>query len=198
MTADDETQKRRRRTDAYCRMWALPLPDVPSPVLTADAVSIRTAANVRVHTLLQCLLGLKGQGLSQREVFAFADAYGLWEAMNVEEHDYVLDDASGRSVDVQMAWRYERVNVLLWALARVRHLHLPDQVVDPAAMLSAALPALTDPSIASLRAKTDLVDAADLAIRLEALATAGVGTLNRGVVHERAQAFRWLCPPVCS
>ena len=190
----DEGAKRRRRTDAYCRMWALPVPQEPAPVVLAAGVAIRTSANVRGYALLQCLVGLKGQGLTHVEVFAFADAYGLWDVMNVDEHDFVLDAEPEPSVKVQMAWRFEQANVLLWALGQVRHLHLPDQPVDPGSMLASALPALADASSSALRADRDLLDATDVALRLEALADAGVTTLHRGVVHERAQAFRWLCP----
>lgn len=190
----DEAARRRRRTDAYCQMWAVPLTAEPAPVVVSASVALRTAVEVRGRVLAASLCALKGQGLSQHEVFAMADALSVWDALTLAENDFVLDPAPPSSELVQAAWRFEAVNILLWALGPVRHLAFPDAVVDSGALTAAVLQfASADPR--GLRDEKELLDAADVALRLRLLSRAvqppPAGMLA-GVVHERALAFDWL------
>lgn len=206
-----EAERRRSRTGKYLEMWAVlgdgasgapdsPLHDVP--VVLSDDVVLRSAAEAigRLHALT--LLSLKGQGLTQYETFAYADAHSVWDALTVAENDFVLDPDPPRDDLVQQAWRYEGAAVLQWALGVHRHLHFPDQAADPGTVIGRTIESVAgaaDPDSIVLRPEKDLLDAADIARCLAALAagarTTGTpmpGGLHPGVVYEREQAFRWL------
>ena len=190
----DESARRRRRTDAYCQMWVVPLIAGEAPVLVSGVVAVRTSVAVRARVLAFSLCALKGQGLSQHEVFAMADALSIWDGLTVAESDFVLDPAPSAHELVQAAWRFEAVNVLLWAIGSVRHLAFPDTVVDSGGLTSSALGLKSADSL-RLRSEKELLDAADVARRLRVVGAAvsppPAGMLL-GVLYERAFAFDWL------
>ena len=195
---EDEGSRRRRRTDNYCTIWGVPLPSLPSPVWLVQDLAVPSSAAVRTRTLIECLLALKGQDLTQHEVFAFADAYQLWDAVTVEENDIILDPDPHRDTLLQIAWRFERANVLGWALGLIRHLHFPLESADGGAVIGELVPKLAT-ATPELRDLKELADSADIARRLSAVCAAArqhntplPGKLHPGVVFERDQAFAFL------
>jgi hypothetical protein len=197
-----ELERRSRRTRNYCDMWGMKLaPTVELQTLVAQGVALHTTEAVRLRALVETLMALKGQGLTQHEVFAFADAYTLWDAFTVEENDMVLERTVPPAQLIQLAWRFERVNVFGWALGKVRHLHFADHVVDSGELMKHLLPALASSvgaSVVALRPEKELLDFADIHLALraichpDAITGAFPGNLHPGVVHERATAFDWL------
>ncbi len=196
----DLVAKRRRRTNAYFRMWGVEADISDVPVIATD--TLRTKANMAGRAKSLCLVALKGQGLSNEEVFAFADAYGVWEAMTLEEHDFVLDMEPTQPDMVNFAWKYEGLWVVQWALGLVRHLAFADTPVDPTEPTRRCIESIAAGDLSRLTPRTanEILDAADVARCAYALVTTahdqghkvGPGNLHHGVVHERWQAFRWL------
>ncbi len=197
----DEATKRRKRTNAYLSMWAIDadLTAVPVPVASEITLPTRDAVIGRAKALALC--SLKGQGLTQHEVFAFADAYEVWGHISIPENDYILDPAPEPGITVNNAWRYEGVKVLEWSLGLVRHLGFPDKPGDAAEVVKVCIERLcakVDPSI-ELRSPKELLDAADVARSLDAVAQVLSATgqpmpsgLNAGVTFERQLTFDWL------
>jgi Domain of unknown function (DUF4272) len=199
-SVEDDLGRRRERTYGYLRLWGidtdltlLPIVRAPLAVVSTGAVCGRAAASV--------LVALKGQGLSQVEVFAFADAYAVWPSLTADEDDFVLDDAPSSARLVQHAWRYEQAFVYEWALGLIPHLRFPDAEVDTGRVTENLMQrVLTSTSSDSLVVRTakELADSADIAFALQAIAAAGdpppLGML-RSVVEERAAAFEWLLSP---
>ena len=198
----EESEKRRRRTVGYLGLWRVEAALDAVPVPVADDVVIRSSAEVCAHAVALCLLALKGQGLSQLEAFAFADAYGAWEALDAEETDFILDlEPSGDAV-LQYAWRYEGLYALEWALGLGRHLVFPVEPVDPARALEVCIERIATKSgdeLPTLRTAKEILDAVDVARCLEAIAASArsqalppPGGIHPGVVYERDVALRWL------
>jgi hypothetical protein len=200
----DEAIKRRKRTNAYLSMWAIDadLTAVPVPVASEVALPTRDAVIGRAKALALC--SLKGQGLTQHEVFAFADAYEVWGHISIAENNYILDPDPEPRIDVNNAWRYEGVKVLEWSLGLVRHLGFPEKPGDAAEIIKVCIEQLcatVDPSV-ELRSAKDLLDAADVARSLDAVAQVLAATgqpmpsgLDAGVTFERQLAFAWLTDP---
>ncbi len=196
----DDLGKRRERTYGYLRLWGiatdltlLPIARAPLSPPSSTAVGNRAAASA--------LVALKGQGLSQLEVFAFADAYEVWPSLSADEDDFVLDDAPSSTRLVTYAWRYEQAFVFEWALGLVAHLRFPDAEVDTGRVMENLMQrVLTTPldQRPPLRTAKELADSADVAFALQAIASAGepppLGLL-RSVAEERAAAFTWLLTP---
>ena len=197
----DDLGKRRDRTYAYLKLWGLETDLTMLPIVRAP-LTTRTSADVCGRAGATALVGLKGQGLSQLEVFAFADAYELWDALTVEENDFVLDAEPTPEKVVQYAWRFEQTFVYEWALGLVAHLRLPDAPVNNGRATELLMtrvltvPAAERPEV---RTPKELADSADIAFALQAIASApslvgepAPAAMMRSVVEERAAAFRWL------
>jgi Domain of unknown function (DUF4272) len=201
-----EAERRRKRTIGYLKLWGIET-DLSTLSIPVEATSIlATSAEIVGKAKVFCLLSLKGQGLTLREVFAFADAYSVWEHVSVAENNYILDEAAPESDDVQYAWRYEALNALLWSLGHAKHLGFPAEASDPAkamerCMVSVLNPSTSGQSAGEARTAKEILDAADVSFALNALALsvpvgqAAPADLHRGVVYERALAFGWLLNP---
>ncbi len=200
MASDDDLGRRRERTYGYLRLWGieadltlLPIVRGPLNVVDADLVCGRAAACV--------LVALKGQGLSQVEVFAFADAYAVWPSLTADEDDFVLDDSPPSTLLVRFAWRYEQAFVYEWALGLVAHLRFPDAEVNTGRVTENLMQRVLTTSThdrPTVRTAKELADSADVAFALQAIAASSdpppLGML-RSVVEERAAAFEWLLSP---
>ncbi len=188
-----ESARRRKRTDAYLSLWGQPVDTSSVPVVLADDANIVGVATIRFRILALTLVALRGQGITQLEAFAFADAYGVWDHLTLAEHDFILEvEPTGEQL-IQFAWCFERASILEWSLGLVRHVGFPDMVVDSAKISEVCIRdvATADPSGLSVRAAKDLLDLADVSRCCSAL-TSGV---ERGVVIERSRAFAELGIP---
>ena len=200
-TAPSEGQRRRKRTNAYLSMWAIQADVSTLAVPLSSTIALPNIAAVVGRAKALCLCSLKGQGLTQHEVFAFADAYEVWDHLSLVENDYVLDPNPEDGVDRNFAWRSEGLWVLLWAVNLVRHLGFPDHAAEPAEAVRLCVEELCARTGAavSLRPPKDVLDGADVATCLDAVAHAVAATgetppsgMHPGVVYERQLAFAWL------
>jgi hypothetical protein len=195
-----EAKRRRKRTNAYLSLWAIKADVSAIPILTTDQVDLPSLAAVVGRAKALALCSLKGQGLTQHEVFAFADAYEVWDHLTIAENDYVLDPDPESLEDTNYAWRYEGLKALEWCLGLVRHLGFPDQASDPADAIKICIESLCARSTElALRSPKELLDAADIARCVDAVAHVVAATgepmpsgLHAGVAFERQSAFAWL------
>jgi hypothetical protein len=199
----DEAAKRRKRTVGYLNLWGLDVDLSPLPIPTGETHVTRDIVEVVGRAKALCLLALKGQGLSMRESFAFADAYEVWEHLTVAENDFVLEHEPPAEDLVQFAWRFEGLRVMEWALGLVKHLSFPIDVADPAKATELCIQKILAPDVGTtleLRTPKELFDAADVTFSLSVIAAAISGNpvspvaLHPGIVHERMSAFQWLVP----
>jgi hypothetical protein len=185
-------------------MWGVPA-QVPADVMAVPSESHFDIADVemcRSRGLATCVMALRGQGLSQLESFAFADAYEVWDHFTLVEHDFMLTEEPSGDEMLQAAWNYERLWIHLWAVGLVRHLAFSDTQVDSGAAIETCISGLAtvSPESLQLRPAKELFDAADIAWCSEAIvrssrATGQQTTMHPSVVHERASAFRELIAP---
>ena len=197
----DDLGKRRDRTYAYLKLWRIDTDLTLLPIVRAPS-TMRSSAEVCERAAATALTALKGQGLSQLEVFAFADAYELWGVLSVEENDFILDGDPTPTDLVRYAWEYEQTFVLEWALGLIAHLRLPDAPVSNGRvteLLMTRVLSLPSDARPSVRPPKELADSADVALALQASASVPLAPgesppagLVRSVVEERAAAFRWL------
>jgi Domain of unknown function (DUF4272) len=197
---DEEAARRRKRTRAYLSMWAVDADVDVLPVLLDGDASIRSAEATVGRAKALCLCSLKGQGFTQHETFAFADAYEVWDHLSATENDFVLDPSPSPEDLVQNAWLCEGLWALEWALGIARHLAFPDHPADTGEATRLCLEQFCVANeVRQLRARKDLLDALDVAVALDALCDAaraqGIappGNLHAGVVFERRRALGWL------
>jgi hypothetical protein len=212
--SSDEAARRKKRTNAYCSMWAVPTVvfenGAEADVVVAADRTVHGAGAIRWRAMSLALIALKGQGLSQHEVFGIADGWDLWDHLTLEENDFVLDPAPAPQELVNAAWRFEGVQVLAWAVGLVRHLAFADTPVDSGAITELVITSIAGagPPAAdqvaeawTVRPLAELLDGADVARRLALVSRAAVAAgidpvVHPGIAHERDLAFSWLLPPI--
>jgi hypothetical protein len=196
----DDHLRRRKRTEGYLALWNVPaaIPVEVFPVPMSQSFDIAHPATIRGRAMACVLIALRGQGLSQLETFAFADAYDVWPHLTVEEHDFVLTEEPSGDALLQHAWAYERAWVLMWAIHQVQHLAFADTPVDTSQVVETLISkvATVDASQFGYRLPKELYDAADIAWCAEIVAANAATSMNPSVVHERAQAFREVLTPL--
>jgi Domain of unknown function (DUF4272) len=169
-------------------MWGRDVDTTTVPVVVADDANLVSVEVVRGRIMALTLVALRGQGITQLEAFAFADAFGVWDHLSLAEHDFILEVEPSGTELIQFAWCFERASVMEWALGVVRHVGFPDMGVDTAKVSEACIRDVANAEVSKL-AFRDLKDLLDLADVTRCCAALNEGAVNRGIAIERARAF---------
>ena len=199
----DAFARRDRSMQRLSHIRPLPARSLP-PSLGEGEVELRSAPGVidRAYGLLA--VATRGRSVAMgtgEEVAGLTAAADAAEALTPKELAFVEADAPDGQHAMEMSWRFEALNVLLWALGSdAGHLDRWDEVADTDA-LARGVRALGGPdraSTATLRPAAEILDALDLTwrqhwsvrqARVEELDLAG---LDPDVVVERHVALNWL------
>jgi hypothetical protein len=203
ITATKDQQARRTQSEAYCKAHGIPVYKNPNALFVDSEaeVKLRTQDQVVDRALALCFIGLKSEGLSPERLAEMDKAYRISPLLTPVEREYVTAAHPTDQQRLNANWRYEGLHVLLWALGYVDALAYPDAMCDVAhdAAIIHNLSATQFRQRATLRSKKELLDQADLILRLawacdEArLAKRPMpGNLNSEIIMERHHALNWL------
>jgi hypothetical protein len=201
--ATKDQQARRAQSEAYCRAHGVPYYRNPTAMLTdseAEA-TLRTQDQVVDRALALCFIGLKSEGMKEVQLTEIDKAYHISSKLTPAERTYVsaLHPTEQQRTDAN--WRYEGLHVLLWALGYVPTLAYPDRMceVAPDVKIIHDLSEAQFRARAKLRSKKEILDQADLILRLDWACTearlvkqSAPGDLNSDAVVERHHALNWL------
>lgn len=199
-----EDQKRRRqRSEAICNQHQVPVYKNPNALFVESetTVKIRTQDEVVDRAMALCFMELKSEGLEKEHLEAFATKYNIKAKLTPEELRFAENDHPSEQDVANANWRAESYHTLLWALSIVDHLSFPTAICnigdDVKLLFSKTEQAFRD--TAKLRTKQEILDAADLILRLHwACVSARVKNepspsgLNPSVIYERHYALNWL------
>jgi hypothetical protein len=198
-----DQQARRKQSEAVCQGHGVQIYHNPNALFVDSEaeVTLRTPDQVVDRALALCFVGLKSEGLSPARLALIDRAYGISPKLSPTERAYVTAKEPTDQQRLDANWRYESLHVLLWALGYVESLDYPDRMCD-VAHDAAIIHALSEPQFrqrARLRTKKEVLDQADLILRLDwACYDARLekkpipGNLNSDVVSERHHALNWL------
>lgn len=200
-TADQ--QLRREQSDAYCKTHQVPVYGNPNSLFVDPEakVTIRTKDEIVDRALALCYLGLKSEGLEQKLLDQMDKDFQILAKLTPEEKAYANSKQPTEQQKIDANWRYEGLHVMLWALGFVDDLSYPDEMCDVAQDVKIIydLKAVAFRQQAKLRTKKEILDQADLILRLNwACVKARLnneetpGNLDSGVVFERHHALNWL------
>lgn len=200
-TADQ--QNRRTQLEEYCKTRNIPVYGNPNALFvdSESEVTIRDKDEVVDRALALCYIALKGEGLEQQYLDKMDREYNIMAKLTPEERDFVRDRHPEEQKKVDATWRYESLHLLLWALSFVDTLSYPDQPCDVVsdAKIMRTLSEQQFREKAKLRSKKEILDQADLILRLDwACVDARVnnrptpGKMHSGVVYERHYSLNWL------
>lgn len=195
-----EQRARRARSQAQLEALGAPLLDHLPAVEEAASLLPRTARELADRAVAVALAAVKGEGLEQEVVLEVVRRWHAEELFTPEERAFILDPTPSDQDRARFAWRYEGLDVLLWALGWKEALRPPDQFIDvPADVeLVKAHGAAGLAERARPRGAAELLDQADLysclhwaaiELRLEGHPSPRV---HEEIVVERHHALGWL------
>lgn len=198
-----DQQTRREQSEKICKAHNVPIYTNPNALFEdAEAkVFIRPKDSVAGRALALFYIGLKSEGLDQKILDKINKEYHISSKLSPQERAYATALQPTEQQKVDANWRYECFHVMLWALGFVDSLNYPSTVCNVAAdtRIIHELNEAQFKEKAKLRSKKDILDAADLILRLDwACTNARIngqpmpGNLNQDVVTERHRALNWL------
>ncbi|MFK7939897.1 MAG: DUF4272 domain-containing protein [Roseovarius sp.] len=200
-TATEGQLARKARSIKTLQSMGVPVLDTLPVIAGLPDAKRRSSTEVANRALALMIVALKGETLDQDLVNAVIGQYDAQALFTPRELAFI----TARQVDDQtradMTWRYESVAVLLWALGFLDELPPPDTIID-ASVLGNIFSELGPDGLrgqARLRPQTQILDAADLAYRMNwAAVDARVSNeatpkgLHPGITYERHYALNWL------
>ncbi len=203
INATSDQRARRERSEAYCKSNNIPVYGNPNSLFVEpeEKVNIRTQDEVISRALALCYLGVKSEGLEQEYLDKLDKKYNISSAFTSNEKAYATSKHPTEQQKINANWKYEGLHVMLWALGYIDSLSYPSQVcnVGDDVKIIHELTAEQFSKKAKLRSKQEILDQADLILRLNwACVSARVkgqsapANLEKGVVFERHYALNWL------
>ena len=201
--ATKDQQERRNQSEAICKEHKVPFYKNPTAMFmdSEEEVTLRTKDEVVDRALALCYTGLKSEGLEKMYLDKMDGAYHIMQKLTPEEKAYALAAFPTEQQTTDANWHYESMHVMLWALGFIDSLNYPSEVCVVAED-SKIIHDLSETQFrqkAKLRSKKEILDQADLILRLDwACAEARIGNnpipgkLNTDVVTERHRSLNWL------
>jgi hypothetical protein len=200
--------QRKQRTEALLQARGWHTPGSLPPVAGQGEIERREAVAVMGRALAVLLVAVRAESLAEGGAQALTPDKlrhklpAAFEHLTPHEAHFVHTATPSDSQVVAMGWRYEALNVLLWALGLVDELSWPAQVCDVAHCVSLLVNVNADPDAlvqdSMLRPRADILDQLDLHMRLHWLLRDAElhgkpgPDVSRGVVMERHHALNWL------
>lgn len=203
IAATKEQVERRAKSEEFCKSKNVPVYKNPNSLFveTDDKVNIRTQDEVVDRALALCYIGLKSEGLEQERLDKMDKDFNISAKLTPNEKAYATAKQPTEQQKIDANWRYESLHVLLWALGYIDTLSYPDKMCNVAddVKIIYELKEKGFRQKAKLRTKKEILDQADLILRLNwACVSARVknepapGGLDKSVVFERHHTLNWL------
>jgi hypothetical protein len=203
ITPTEKQRERRSQSEAYCKSYDVPIYSNHNALFvdSDENVVIRTKDEIVDRALALCFIGLKSEGLEQQHLDKMAEDYKIHTKLSTEENAYVKAEKPTEQQTINANWRYESLHIMLWALSFIDTLTYPCEMCNVANDVQ-IIHKLTETEFrekAKLRSKKEILDQADLILRLDwACVSARIknqdapSNLNASVVLERHYSLNWL------
>jgi hypothetical protein len=197
------TREQLRRKEKFTKMVAaLGVPTTNSlPVVEdAGAIQLRTVDEISKRAIAVAIAAVKGEGMPHDEVTALIRRWGVEGSFSAQELAFVKNPHPTQSDRAKFTWRYEGVDVLLWALGYNVKLPSPNVICDVKAdtKLIVANGTVLLAKHAKRRSVDEVLDMADYYYRLHwgaielRLKNKRNSSVSEEIVMERHYALNWL------
>lgn len=208
ITPTKDQQDRRAKSEAFCKSKNIPVYKNPNSLFVEpeEKVTIRTKDEVVNRAIALCYLELKSEKADPKMLIDFDKRYNAKAKLTATEMEFALADNPSAQQMTDANWRAESYHVMLWALGYIDQLKYPNDVCnvgdDVKHLFSKTEMEFRDK--AKMRSKTEVLDQADLILRLhwacvnEKLKTVARPSkedlldLIKSVVYERHYSLNWL------
>lgn len=126
--------ERRAKSEAFCVQKNIPIYKNLNSLFaeTDEKVKIRKQDEVVDRALALCYIGLKSEGLEQKDLSQMNYDFGISDKLTPNEKAYANAENPSEQQKIDANWRYESLHVLLWALGYVDTLSYPDKMCNVA------------------------------------------------------------------
>lgn len=195
--------RRRAVSEAYCTSKGIPIYRNPNSLFVdpEKRIHVRTHREVVDRALALLYVGLKSEGLAQKLLDSLDKEYTISSKLSPRERLYASEKHPSEQTMIDANWRYESLHVMLWALGFIDTLSYPDHMCDVEKDVQ-NISSVSEHEFrrkARLRTKSEILDQADLILRLNWACTsarlknmAAPSGLDAGVVQERHHSLNWL------
>ncbi len=200
--APQEALDRKARSHAQLQAEGVPISEGGLPTIETVAQSHRRhREEVAQRAIALVIIAAYGETRDKEMTIDVIERFDAASYLTPRERAFLQDDEATDSDFVQFIWRYEGLNVLLWALGFSDELPYPDKIADVPWMVNQFMENGIEGfwEKAKLRDQSELLDAADLIYRYhwatrqaEREGTDMPAGLEWGVVLERHYALNWL------
>ena len=196
-----EALKRRTRSNRQLASEGIPIAASLPVIETAAQAKPRTANEVARRAIALLLVANKGELNDQAFVEIFIGVFSASDDFTPKELAFIRNGNTTQIERTQFLWRYESLNVLLWAIGLVDKLDRADAIIDVPKAVTIFRENGRDGLLekAKMRPIKEILDQSDLIYRMHwAVRDAGINGrpapagLDRSVVYERHYAFNWL------
>ncbi|PUZ26348.1 hypothetical protein DCC81_19195 [Chitinophaga parva] len=198
--ATDAQLARKAATEALLREKGIRvnthLPCVPD----AGETNLRAQETIIERAYALLVTAALGAGVPKERLDGTRKEFDVKELSPEEDRYYQMAQLDAKAVSL-CAWRYESLNVLLWALGLVKDLAYPEQICDVDGIIALMLrqPRTMMTFQSRPRSVDEILDALDQTYRMHWACVqarleqqAPGGNLNADVVYERHYALNWL------
>lgn len=200
MPASAEQLQRKERTEALLAQRGIRV-NHHLPVVSDTATTVlRDTQEIIDRIYCLTVLAAKGEGVEKQILDNKIAALGITGFTPAEVALYEKEVLTEQE-RVNTTWRYEGINVLLWALGFADELVYPSEICDVPAIVDTVINESRPlfESRAALRDTTEILDALDMIYRMHWASVEArlhhqqpEGQLDAGIVYERHYALNWL------
>jgi hypothetical protein len=197
------TNEQLKRKAKYTKLAAsLNIPVSESLPVIEDSKSIkpRSAEEIAKRAIAVAVAAVKGEGMPHDEVMGIVKEWGITSYFSPEELQFINNPNVTDQERLKFAWRYEGLDVLLWALGYKTDLPAPNQICnvkdDVGVVVNNKGILLTKNS--KVRSINEMLDMADYYYRLHWAAIElrlngkTSETIDEEIIMERHYALNWL------
>ena len=196
-------QQRKEKTELYLRELGIPF-NIGLPIIDEeDEAIIRQPADIAKRILVLAYLGVYAEDGDRNEIIEYLKSENLWDTVSENEKELFTQDELTEKDKINISWRSEAINVLLWTINKVDNLDLPIEECNVGEILD-LLPDFLSTSkefieTATIRNTSEILDLADLTFRLHWMTRQSglegkepVLGINGGILQERHYALNWI------
>lgn len=197
-TADQE--ERKKKSEQFLQEKGIMI-NVNLPFIDSETeVNLRTKEEIIERVYALALIAALGEGVPRDQLERVKNGLPINELSPYETHLYTKGELTPNEKAIA-TWRYESMNLLLWALGYVDPLGYPDTICDVGTIVGLVIHRNRQEfeAGAALKSKAEILDELDKTYRMnwacvQARLSGGEpgGGIHSGIVYERHYALNWL------
>ena len=197
-TADQE--ERKKKSEQYLQEKGIMI-NVNLPFIDPEAeVDLRSKEEIIERVYALALIAALGEGVPRDQLERVKNGLPINGLSPYETYLYNKEELTPQEKAIA-TWRYESMNLLLWAIGYVSPLVYPDAICDVGTIVGLVIhqPRQQFEAGAAVKSKAEILDELDKIYRMNwACVQARItgakpgGNIHEGIVHERHYALNWL------